>query len=551
MRKLLYFCSRIRQTRTIMKIKILFSFLLILCCTSCRQQPKISDDRLAKAVEELWYHTEVSEQLLQAISIDELNIYDQQRYVLADAHLRLKRTASLPSSVNMNDLAWYFLSENDACSASEAYYIQGAYLNWLGENTQAMQYLKEAEALESEPIIRGMTYYKMGRISESEQLYDIALENYQKALPHLQEAGLPLYLASAYRELGRNCEVALRDSFFTQALQQASLYGDTILYLDIRYAQLSFDTQLSPEIAHICQYLCHEAGQRRYAYDLVKYYIRKQEADSARIYLDILAADTTAQSWSEDKYSLWHSQYLHLNKQSSEAYEILYALYQRYSKGIENKGRTSAYVVAQHYDNEAEHARNLQLQLEKQQLYIILALLVIGVLLATFIMIQYTTRRRTQQLIEKARMQQQVSDLEKELQVRREAIKRSIDQRIELNKRLQETILTKQQAESIPEWAKTFIEMNIFSTDEQWQMFLSEFNDCYGDLFPRLQVQFPHLTSTDLQVIALYILGMDNSDICLLMGLTQRTIWSRRMRIKARIGLGEKESLDKWIEGLV
>ena len=44
---------------------------------------------------------------------------------------------------------------------------------------------------------------------------------------------------------------------------------------------------------------------------------------------------------------------------------------------------------------------------------------------------------------------------------------------------------------------------------------------------------------------------MDNSDICLLLGLTQRTVWSRRQRIKARIGMSENESLDKWIEGLV
>ena len=63
-----------------------------------------------------------------------------------------------------------------------------------------------------------------------------------------------------------------------------------------------------------------------------------------------------------------------------------------------------------------------------------------------------------------------------------------------------------------------------------------------------MRKNYPRLTSTDTQVIALYILGMDNSDICLLMGLTQRTVWSRRMRIKDRVGLGEKESLDKWIE---
>ena len=54
-----------------------------------------------------------------------------------------------------------------------------------------------------------------------------------------------------------------------------------------------------------------------------------------------------------------------------------------------------------------------------------------------------------------------------------------------------------------------------------------------------------------MQVMALYMLGMDNADVCLLLGLTQRTIWSRRMRIKNRIGLAEKENIDKWLEEFV
>ena len=86
------------------------------------------------------------------------------------------------------------------------------------------------------------------------------------------------------------------------------------------------------------------------------------------------------------------------------------------------------------------------------------------------------------------------------------------------------------------------------SEPNNWGNFFNEFKACYGDLLNQLQKNYPRLTNTDIQVIALYILGLDNADICLLLGLTQRTIWSRRMRIKDRVGLGEKESLDKWIE---
>ena len=517
-------------------------------CCSCSKKATIENDELREAISQVWLDADVAHEMLKQIDINSNNYYEQQRYRLVEAHLMLKRELRLPNGSDMDALAKYFESCGDEASAAEAYYIQGAYLNWLSKNTQAMQYLKKAESYPATAIIRGMTYYKMGRISESEQLYDIALENYQKALPYLEEAGLPLYLASVYRELGRNTNNDSRNQYFDKAQDAARFMGDSILYMDIRYAQLSANKPHSPEIARICQYMCHRVGRKRYAYDLVKYYIRTHKADSAKIYLDILATDTTAQIWSEQQHALWESQYLHLKGKDKAAYESLYDLYNAYYKEVEKQGRASAFVAAQHFDNEVEKAKNLQLQLEKQQLYIVLGTVVIIILCVGILLILYASKRRTERLTEQACVQQQISSLQNELQLRRDALKRVLNQRLELNKKMQEALLTKKKEEKIPDWAQQFIDSNIFSTDEQWEEFFNEFNGCYGNLLKRLQEDYPRLTSTDTQVLALYVLGLDNSDICLLMGLTQRTIWSRRMRIKSRVGLGEKESLDKWIE---
>ena len=525
---------------------ILLSIFAI--CVACSKRATIESDELQEAIAQVWLDADQAQKALGKIDANILSEYEQQRYRLTEAHLMLKRELRLPIESNLDDMAKYFANCEDEASASEAYYIQGAYLNYIGENTRAMQYLKKAETHATSAIIRGMTYYKMGRISESEQLYDIALENYQKALPYLEEAGLPLYLASVYRELGRNTDEEIGNKYFDKALAAARFMGDSILYMDIRYAQLSANQPNSPEIARICQYMCHHVGRKRYAYDLVKYYIRTHQADSAKIYLDILATDTTAQIWSEQQHALWESQYLHLKGKDKAAYESLYDLYNAYYKEVEEQGRASAFVAAQHFDNEVEKAKNLQLQLEKQQLYIVLGTVVIIILCVGILLILYASKRRTERLTEQARVQQQISNLQNELQLRRDALKRVLNQRLELNKKMQEALLTKKKEEKIPDWAQQFIDSNIFSTDEQWEEFFNEFNGCYGNLLKRLQEDYPRLTSTDTQVLALYVLGLDNSDICLLMGLTQRTIWSRRMRIKARVGLGEKESLDKWIE---
>ena len=526
---------------------IVFVFALIIC-SACTQKAEIINSDLQEAISQVWLDTEIAHKQLEAIDINTLSTYETYRYHLAQAHIMLKRQLQLPTELDIDLLAKQLLDYRDEASAGEAYYIQGAYLNYIGENTKAMQYLKKAESYPTIAIIKGMTYYKMGRICETEQLYDIALENYEEALPHLEEAGLPLYLASLYRELGRNSKDAEQDSYFDKALTAARFMGDSILHKEIRYAQLTASQSNSPEIASICQYMCHQVGQQRYAYDLVKYYIRNQKADSARVYLDILAADTTAQVWSEQQYKLWHSQYLHLIDSNKNAYEILFNLYNEdYTKEV-GQNRASAFVAAQHYDNEVEHAKNLQLQLDKQRLYIILISVLVGVLCIVILAILFISRQRAKHLVEKTRNEEEIANLQNELQIRRESLKRIMNQRIELSKNLQEAILSRKKEESIPQWAKDFIDQNIFSTEEQWQGFLKEFEGAYGDILTKLQNTYPRLTSTDLQVIALYILGIDNSDICLLTGATQRTIWSRRMRIKNRIGLGEKESLDKWIE---
>lgn len=526
-------------------------YILIICvllgCVSCSRKNTIESSTLALAISQVWLDADLAQNSLNEIDANTLSEYEQERYRLAEAHLMLKRELRLPTGSDLDAMAKYFISCGDEAAASEAYYIQGAYLNYIGDNTQAMQYLKKAESYSATSIIRGMTYYKMGRISESEQLYDIALENYQKALPYLEEAGLPLYLASVYRELGRTCVSESRDGYFDKALRAARFIGDSILYMDIRYAQLSISQPNAAEIAQICQYMCHKVGRKRYAYDLVKYYIRTHKADSAKIYLDILSADTTAQIWSAHQHALWESQYLHLKGEDKAAYESLYDLYNAYYKEIEEQGIASAFVAAQHYDNEVEKAKNLQLRLDKQRLYILLGAIIIIILCVSILLILYASKRRTERLTEQARVQQQISNLQNELQLRRDALRKVLNQRLELNKNMQEALLTKKKEEKIPDWAQQFIDSNIFSTEEQWQEFFVEFNGCYSNLLSRLQKEFPRLTNTDLQAISLYALGLDNADICLLLGLTQRTIWSRRMRIKDRIGLGEKESLDKWL----
>ena len=520
-----------------------------LCCTvvlamvlyGCQPKNRVSDPLLQCAIDTLWSNSSYAACLLDSITPGMLDDYDSHRYALTKAHVSLKRKQCLPDGSDMLSLATYFDACGDGQNAGEAYYVQGAWENYVGDKLHAMEHLKHAEHYRTDAIIRGMTYYKMGRISEDDRLYDVAAHYYATSLPYLLEAGYPLYIASAYRELGRtvadtSATQELRLGYMEESLRYAKETGDTLLYMEILYSCAMLKSAAAPDVVDISRYLCLQQGQRRYAYDMIKYYARRNEVDSVRAYLDILSQDTTLQ-WSKYQYSLWHSQWLHLQGLDSSAYTELLGLYTQRMGDIVDAGESRTYVIAQRYDNEAERAKNLQLALDKQRLYVTLAVIVIVVLVLAIGVVIYTLRRRTETLLERERAKEEIERLNSELLLRRKALKQVLDQRIALTKNLQEAILHKRGNEAVPQWAKAYIESNIFTNTEQWQHFLQEFNGCYNNLLTDLQQRCPKLTIADMQVIALTIVGVDIADICLLLGLSQRTVWSRRQRIKNRLGL--------------
>lgn len=524
-------------------LPLLFACLSI---TSCRKHSQIDNAQLLEAYQYLWQDAQHADSLARSLDRQPLNSYEQCRLTLLESHLDLKLRQTLVATTDLRQLSDWFLSRKDAASAAEALYIAGAYANWKEENVEAMRYLKEAERLHPDGIIAGMMYYKMGRISETEQLYDVAVEYYERCVPYIDAAQLPYYQACAWRELGRMRTDSTADACFERALSYARVAGDSLLCLDIRYAAAAAHPG-STEAIQISRYLCDSAGVNRYAYDLVKYYIRTEEPELARHYLDVLSLDTVALQWSATQYRLWESQYQRLCGHADVAYaqllDLFYTLYGR----VEQDNHTQTFTIAQRYDNEAERAKNLQLQVEKQRLYLSLAAILVAIFMTLIAAIIVVNRRRTQHLLEKAASERQISQLRNELQLRRQALRRVLEQRLSLTKNLQEAILHKHEKDGIPAWAQEFIQQNIFSTDEQWQAFLDEFNGCYSNIITHLQAAYPGLTAVDMQVIALIVIGLDVSDMCLLLGLTQRTIWSRRQRIRQRLELPEGCLLDDWL----
>ncbi len=532
-----------------MKNRYLYILILGALLTACSGHMEVTNPQLQEAESLLWEAPLRSDTLLNTLAHANLSRYENKRLELLKAHLDLKLRQQLQSEESMQALASWFASHQDAASAAEAYYIIGAYANWTGDNTTAMRQLKEAERLQPNGIIAGMTYYKMGRINEEEQLYEEAESYYSRAAEYITPTNLPLYQACVWRELGRMRSDSSKNACFEKALGYARQTNDSILCLEIQYAAAasSASADEKKESIRISRYLCDSMHMKRYAYDIVKYYLRSGHPDSARCYLDILAQDTTAKDWSTTQFSLWESQYLHALGRDRSAYLELLDLYNRTTARTEQQIRTQTYAIAQRYDNEAERAKNLQLELEKQHLYFSLAAIIALVLIAIIAAIIIWQKRHTRALLEKAQTRQKMALMREELELRRETLKRVIEQRVSMNKSLQEAILHQQKDAELPPWADEFIQLSTFTSPSQWNEFVEEFNACYEHVLSHLQEQYPSLKTVDIKVISLIILGIDNADICLLLGLAKNTVWNRRNRIKQAIGLDGDTNLDWWL----
>ena len=139
----------------------------------------------------------------------------------------------------------HFSSQNDQKRLQEAeeLYRQGISSNSSSQYESSTIYLKQAEdILTSLPYsvrrdqLLGLTWFGLGNTSESEMLYDIALNYYRKAISMLNSDSDAIYLTCAYRDIARTMALAdaPQDSvlwYFAQAKHHAKAINNELLEL--------------------------------------------------------------------------------------------------------------------------------------------------------------------------------------------------------------------------------------------------------------------------------------------------------------------------------
>jgi len=188
-------------------------------------------------------------------------------------------------------------------------------------------------------------------------------------------------------------------------------------------------------------------------------------------------------------------------------------------------------------------------------MYLVYAILVIGVVILIVWSVQVLSVRRAQELtrkreaeLEKARMvndmQKQADDLAASTMnvIRKNQMLQAIDSelyKLEGADGEQRRILLRRLHREIGE--------NI-EHDDDWQKFSQHFDFVYDNYLKRLSQQFPALSRGDLRLCAYLKMDLSSKEIAPLMNLTIRSVEMTRHRLRTKLGLSREDNLSAFLQ---
>lgn len=83
-----------------------------------------------------------------------------------------------------------------------------------------------------------------------------------------------------------------------------------------------------------------------------------------------------------------------------------------------------------------------------------------------------------------------------------------------------------------------------------WKEFMGTFERVHHSFFEKLIQRFPELTSSDMRLIALLKINLNNTDIAILLGISQDSLRVARHRLRKKMGLEQGEDLASYLLGV-
>ena len=544
-------------------ILLLFAVLTIFSLTACRRGKTGATAPLLQTVETLlWQDVGEAERLLQLVDTTQLSPYDTNCYFVLTRFVQHR----LNKAIKPEEIPLSLLQDLTSCGNKRylayAYYLRGRAFIASEQLAEAMESLKQAEAFrqalaEDDPC-RGLIYYCMGNVLEKEMLNVPAFDFYQLAEESFRIADRPDYLVYCYRDLARTfgrTDVADEEAdareeyFYTMSLDMANRIGDTVQATVTMLHREAGRTK--PDSALLCRlaiWLTDTAGLNLYADIAAECLLRKHKTKQAEKYMELLRHQQGSESiWAMRRYRELYSLKAAMTGDMNNAYRILISLYADEQLRATEEAGLRAFTLETQFDLDAERETNRYLRGEKILILIIACLVALVLIMAIVILYIRLSRTRTRHDMEQQIQYSKTQAQEREIKSMSRQLQRLLKERVRTSRNLLYGMMGEQG--NIKANTRRQLQDLLLLDEKQWKTFVQEFEIAHNGLLGQLRNNYPTLTESDLQYIALAYIGLDNADICILLQMQERTLWNRRQRIKNHLG-EPSMNLDDWIAGI-
>ncbi len=90
------------------------------------------------------------------------------------------------------------------------------------------------------------------------------------------------------------------------------------------------------------------------------------------------------------------------------------------------------------------------------------------------------------------------------------------------------------------------VDQNI-SSDDDWQIFQTNFDRIHENFFRNLHAAYPELTSNDLRFCAYFRLNLTTKDIAHLMNISPKGVEVARYRIRKKINIPSEKNISEFL----
>ena len=453
----------------------------------------------------------------------------------------------------------YYSTGNLPKYTGMGWYLLGCIHSSHNEKQEAIFAFNKAEEIlkgTSENRLKRLVAFNLGYTSMQDELYRHSLGYFREALGFFKKAGDGKNVAYAYREIS-NMYYQLdypSDSvsrYLDLSAKLSKKAGDSINYYSvlIRRGQLLLGKNdycakelLLKAYKHFPESKCYNAAY------LARAYSGLNRQDSALYYLDISLADTINTPY---RIIGLHAA-VSIFKSKGDYKKALYYLEKAHAlrdSTYQQNIRSQLYIIDKQYDLNQKEEENARLKIDRRNMAIGIALLVIAGLISclAFLLINAQHKQRhNADMLENQRLEHEAERTTMNNAQKKELlgirIQNKIDNTLQFKKLKKNSLQPEKMESFIQEVAKQSI-----IAEKEWPDYVKEVDSIFEAKITTLRNEYRELTMNDLIVIALIGLKVDISKSCSLLDMNVNTMYVRRKTIKMRLGIQEGVHLEQWI----